>query len=138
MKTPDEVKKGLECCVGPRKLFDGQCGMCPYKYISCDEMHKDALAYIRQLEAQIPKWVSVDDRLPADGEHVLVCDDFGCVGTGYAYMGKWHIDGVSQFGAIPRVKYWMPMPEEPREDEHEQKRTEAEGMADEGTGSDRG
>ena len=53
MKTPDEIKEGLECC----QLHDGDmyvdCSHCPY-YLTCThcdiEMHKDALAYIQQLE----------------------------------------------------------------------------------------
>lgn len=48
MKTPDEIKKGLECC---NKL---ECDACPYhgendcSYLPCE----DGLAYIRQLEAE--------------------------------------------------------------------------------------
>jgi len=56
MKTPDEIKKGLECCT----LQDGNmytdCSHCPYYLTSshCDlEMHKDALSYIQQLEAEL-------------------------------------------------------------------------------------
>lgn len=55
MKTPEETKKGLECC----QLHDGyihtDCSHCPYYLVSaqCDfDMHKDALAYIQQLESQ--------------------------------------------------------------------------------------
>ena len=51
MKSPDEIKKGLECCadVG-RCLFE-----CPYcvgnNTLACiNKMGNDALAYIRQLE----------------------------------------------------------------------------------------
>lgn len=50
MKTPDDIKRGLECC----RVGDCDCYNCPYlKTRSC--MHylkQDALAYIRQLEAE--------------------------------------------------------------------------------------
>ena len=48
MKTPDEIKRGLECC------HITECGNCPYmtENIECREIFSDALAYIRQLEAE--------------------------------------------------------------------------------------
>ena len=53
MKTPEEIKKGLEC---------GFCHECPYdnnKFETVEEcarqVHKDALAYINQLEDAIDK-----------------------------------------------------------------------------------
>lgn len=50
MKTPDEIKKGLECCIS------SDCGdeKCPYlsiQYRCFEEVMRDALALIRQLEA---------------------------------------------------------------------------------------
>lgn len=53
MKTPDEIKKGLECCARV-----GYCYQCPYQeecFHPSDDacpMHMDALAYIKQLEAE--------------------------------------------------------------------------------------
>lgn len=47
MKTPDEIKKGLECC------NKGNCENCPYRErkIDCaDVLREDTLAYIQQLE----------------------------------------------------------------------------------------
>ena len=50
-KTPDEIKKGLECCTSR------DCGgnKCPYfNEKSCNAAKStDALAYIRQLEAEL-------------------------------------------------------------------------------------
>ena len=48
-KTPDEIKKALECC-----FYDSaQCRDCPYYPTSCDrELVRDAREYIRQLEAE--------------------------------------------------------------------------------------
>ena len=53
-KTPDEIKKGLECCARV-----GCCHTCPYDeecHSSHDDacpMHMDALALIKQLEAEL-------------------------------------------------------------------------------------
>ena len=58
MKTPDEIKKGLECC-----SYNGRCDGCPYNVtvegaygteeLGCDDtLQPDALAYIQQLEAE--------------------------------------------------------------------------------------
>lgn len=50
MKTPEELKKGLVCCV-----VNGQdCRQCPQLYnVECLEMvMHDALAYIKRLEAE--------------------------------------------------------------------------------------
>lgn len=45
MKTPDEIKKGLECCTIP------VCAECPYdSEASCVVKNEDALALIQQLE----------------------------------------------------------------------------------------
>ena len=45
MKTPDEIKKALKLC--GRGCYSG----CPYNSFECvEEMSRDALAYIQQLE----------------------------------------------------------------------------------------
>ena len=52
MKTPEEIKRGLEGCGG----LDGDCENCPYdeQTIYCnDRLMRDALAYIQQLEFRI-------------------------------------------------------------------------------------
>lgn len=55
MKTPEEIKQGLECCTTEQEYL---CYMCPY-CASCDidgcALSRDALEYIRQLEANLPK-----------------------------------------------------------------------------------
>ena len=53
MKTPDEIKKGLELC----GVLDGDCENCQYddgRQLLCfDQLKKDALAYIQQLENKL-------------------------------------------------------------------------------------
>lgn len=48
MRNPDEIKKGLEMCT-----HGADCGHCPYTLLECshNQMEKDAVSYIRQLEA---------------------------------------------------------------------------------------
>ena len=81
MKTPDEIKNGLNHC-----SEDGR-KQCPYDY-DCDMadgfsvLAYDANAYIHLLENHIneltekvaqPRWISVNDRLPDNEVDVLVC-----------------------------------------------------------------
>ena len=79
MKTPEEIKKGLECGFGVLV----SCRVCAYKKAKeCNaQVDADALAYIQQLEdhiryltKMIPKWISVEERLPERNERVVVTD----------------------------------------------------------------
>ena len=58
MKTPEEIKKGLECCA-----CGNMCrGYCPYDgggdgiYGCTSELSRDAIALIHQLEAKLAKY----------------------------------------------------------------------------------
>lgn len=65
MKTPEEIKKGLEVCA----TLDGDCDSCPYdgKQLVCVDMsRKDALAYITQLEQRIAQAESERDAAVKD------------------------------------------------------------------------
>ena len=70
MKTPDEVKKGLEQCVKAESGETG-CGGCPY-VLSCvkeedpDSIIADALAYIEQLESRLAQVERERDALKHD------------------------------------------------------------------------
>lgn len=54
MKTPDEIKMGLECCFNEDHL-DFVCGECPYDEAGseCGNLFGDALAYIELLESEL-------------------------------------------------------------------------------------
>ena len=111
MKTPEEIKKGLECCTGKPK-----CGECTYNDCeNCSALPADALAHIQQLEAQIPKWISVEERLP-DGPGEVLVVLHGCVVEAW-YCGDGEFETGS--GLVLRndgVTHWMPLPEPPKEE----------------------
>ena len=82
MKTPEGIKRALECCSKAEDFMDCMELDCPYvirdKYDCMNVMSADALTYIQQLENQIadlgkkvPRWISVKERLPKDGQKVI-------------------------------------------------------------------
>lgn len=71
MKTPNEIKKGLECCVTIGAKCDGcpYCGECLLPF--GDSPESDALAYIQQLEAELAEARKDIDML---GEQAVALD----------------------------------------------------------------
>lgn len=95
-------------------------------------MLADALNYIEKLEAAVPQWIGVDERLPEPDKNVLL------IAHGWEsrtiYVGQlhhlnsskglfgieskesdWRIWGWSYLIA-PNVTHWMPLPEPPKEE----------------------
>lgn len=125
-RTPEEIKKGLECCFSGRI---GRCEGCPYRGLSfCNTiMGTNAVSLVRQLEAQVPKWISVDDRLPDRNEKVVVTDgkrtwDYGEFnGLAFCFRGDnpnprlWNWKKHT----VRNVEWWMPkktaLPEPPKD-----------------------
>ena len=127
-RTPDEIKKGLECC----NAFNA-CPRCPYEK-TVDTEHgwgcvvirnADTLAYIHQLEAATPKWISVKDELPEvvveypsdkRTEYVVAISKDGVlhVGRFYIYKGDGSFEFVSGYERFDAT-HWMPLPEPPQE-----------------------
>ena len=121
MKTPEEIKKGLECCL------EDFCKNCPYeRLLNCTEsVREDALALIRQLEAEVPQWISVEERM-ADEEKIALVFGRGEVskGTLIEYLPRVHVAYTRKgewilydSGELVHATHWMPLPEPPQEDE---------------------
>ena len=79
---------------------------------------------VAKLEAEViamrdamPRWISVDERLPKDKGYMLVFDG----DTEYYNLAMFADDiGWTEIGTHIRLKevdYWMPLPEPPKENE---------------------
>ena len=126
MKTAEEIKKGLvEAIEEASWVVEG--GDAHDLIDAVDKAHAsmaDALAYIQQLEAQVPKWISVEERLPevsdvvlviANGkprEHITLIDAILIA----SYWGEegWIADGFEGWDKLA-VTHWMELPEWPKE-----------------------
>lgn len=139
MKTPDEIKKALECCFNA-----AQCGDCPYYPVSCDrELVRDAREYIRQLEKEnerleycydvatdlesemynqrkeaeslVHRWISVKERLPEYGRCLVAVKltNRKTIKTATYNEHGWWID-LPAFDS--EITHWMPLPELPKEE----------------------
>ena len=126
MKTPEEIKKELERCT--TYICGFPCEGCLYGIDAekvesdcVDALLKDALAYIQQLEAAHPKWISVEERLPEKDGKYIVCTAKGSVYcTRFKAYGK---NGSFQTDINTHITHWMSlpsMPEPPKEDCNEQ------------------
>ena len=127
MKTPDEIKKGLEICSSR-----GDCAKCPYPEGECfsDLVEKDAHGYILQLENHIgeltekvalleaaqPKWISVEERLPDEPGEVLACVYGRICIAWYSNRCFETPSGMVFYACENAVTHWMPLPEPPKED----------------------
>ena len=117
-RTPEEIKRWV----------DGRatCNTCPKGHeVGCEygertkdcQMSIDTIAYIERLESErdaalskVPKWISVEDRLPDHNQRVLAYraesrDTF----EEFRMCCGWAIKG--------KITHWMPLPEPPKEDE---------------------
>ena len=122
MKKPEEIKKGLECCFNQENK-DFVCDECPYDSAgsTCGDLFGDALAYIQQLEAQVPRWISAKtppkEWRENDKDGTLI--NFQVYSPEYGVdIGNW-VETAKMWvimGLPVRVTHWMPLPEAPKED----------------------
>ena len=92
MKTPDEIKKGLECCADYGNCSEG----CPYNPIrDCgNALYEDALAYIQQLEEERDAIEDDFARVGTEVKDPFVCDfcmhqfpGYGCEVCNFQWKG---------------------------------------------------
>lgn len=129
MTSPDKIKDVL---MDTEKL----CGNCRYNGVSdcnrpdglCGMFNAvwDALDYIKELEkrvadleAKVPKWVSVKDRLP-DKESMLCL----VISDGDLYVSHWHWSGGGPWFFTDgeydcNVTHWAKAPELPKEENYD-------------------
>ena len=115
MKTPEEIKKGLEYASTTniaRKVMLAKEGKVPYAYM--EEVASDALAYIKQLEAKDPQWISVKEKLPETDNYCIVFEPgYGYEVCMYYGDGEWLTPDLSNVTRF--VSRWMPLPPSPEE-----------------------
>lgn len=103
---------------------DHFCNKCQAIY-QCGTMHASDLLEadakrIAELEAQVPKWISVNDRLPEPGITKLIVTvrhEHGNIVDMARYLGPqegW--DLVSWKLWDKNVTHWMPLPEPPKDE----------------------
>ena len=130
MTSPDQVARIKKVLMDTEKL----CGNCRYNGVSdcnrpeglCELFDAvwDALDYIKELEkrvtdleAKVPKWVSIKDRLP-DKESMLCL----VISDGDLYVSHWHWSGGGPWFFTDgeydcNVTHWAKAPELPKEEE---------------------
>ena len=132
MTSPDKVAKIKKVLMDTEKL----CGNCRYNGVSdcnrpdglCEMFDAvwDALDYIQELEkrvvdleAKVPKWVSIKDRLP-DKESMLCL----VISDGDLYVSHWHWSGGGPWFFTDgeydcNVTHWAKAPELPEEENYD-------------------
>ena len=132
MTSPDKVAKIKKALMDTENL----CGNCRYNGVSdcnrpdglCEMFDAvwDALDYIQELEkrvadleAKVPKWVSIKDRLP-DKESMLCL----VISDGDLYVSHWHWSGGGPWFFTDgeydcNVTHWAKAPELPKEENYD-------------------
>lgn len=111
MKTPEEIKYGLAS--HGYEICDKRCAYHDWRgtgYDCCSMLCQDAHTYIEKLEAKIPLWIPVEERLPAKSKTVLVVAD-GMVDIACFSENGWGLYTLE----CCTITHWMPMPEPPEE-----------------------
>lgn len=76
---------------------------------------------VQELESQLPKWISVEDKLPEGKQRILLLDDYG---GKYSGRGAVLIATNNSYepttGLRTRYTHWMPFPQPPIESGEEE------------------
>ena len=115
MRDYAELVKALRTC-----KLSIPCTECPF-YSNGDEPSKEcatmnvaAADAIEELLAAVPKWISVEERLPEKDEMVIVYYSWtGQSGTEYKEVSLATLDEMRYCGN--KLLGWMPLPEPPKE-----------------------
>lgn len=90
---------------------DHECIACP---------HLDGAKILKSVPA-VNRWISVEDELPDALQNVIVCTDINTITIAWINGEGWTFadtgGGHTESWSFDDVKYWMPLPEPPKEDE---------------------
>lgn len=103
-----------------KRLRNKGCQICPICREAADtieELSKQNKKWEEALKTTldfIPRWVSVEERLPGSGVPTLICGDGNVVEQGFFddEYGYWYDWG----GNRTFVHHWQPLPEPPKEE----------------------
>lgn len=116
--TPEEIVKSLRAC-GRDCCDDCICDKeglpCRAKNLGAAELVEQQKTKIAELEAKLPQWIPVTEKIPPDQEEVLVLTR-SKNGVRNVDKGYWAIDRFIHRGRA-EVTHWMPLPEVPKEAE---------------------
>lgn len=125
MRDYESTSKALRCC---RLTSERGCAECPFSLNSnekCANLLPDAADAIEELLAAVPKWISVEERLPeqficvfaTDGEDVGIAAFQGFIEDYPVWSNAWNLEYIEdQYDEdFLQVKHWMPLPEAPKE-----------------------
>ena len=120
MKSPDKIKKGLECCsVG---IYENFCNDCPYNSLAMAEcptkLKTDALALIQQLQAENAEQTERIRQLEAERDAMkealgLMVYQYCVSGTelDHRYMcageTAFRVLGLEQYGDTRTLESWL-------------------------------
>ena len=109
--TPEEIVKSLRAC-GSNCCVDCVCFKkevpCKEKNLGAAELIEQQAARIAELEAKVPRWIPVTEKIPPDQEEVLVLTR-SKNGVRNVDKGYWAIDHFIHRGRA-EVTHWMPLP----------------------------
>lgn len=83
-------------------------------YVGYEVNNEQIADYLIVHGVTVQEWISVKDRLPEEGECVIVYD------TREDYIGMWEFSGVAWYNddynplGIDEVTHWMPLPDAPK------------------------
>lgn len=114
-RTAEEIERGLRVC----NTVASGCRECPYDGTCFEHPPEfDALALIERLEAQVPRWINIKDRLPmekdATEDGLILCVLKNTDGSISEERRAWHWENIVDMADC--FTYWMPIPEPPKED----------------------
>lgn len=125
MKTPEKIK-AIKLALTD---IETTCGHCPYggEPNGCNrpggickmfDVALDAAEAISQLEAQQPRWISVKEQLPENGQKIIAAfRDGGGLIVDQARYSNGEFDFASWAYVLgDNITHWMPLPQPPEEE----------------------